>query len=85
METVVLYSHRAQDDQNLAALQRYLGDLVCFTDQLSFIQDNNHGQSTEPDSVDSDALVSGRVLLLDPSEGEDRPQLFDPAYWMQYR
>jgi hypothetical protein len=55
------------------------------TDQLSFIQDNNHGQSTEPDSVDSDALVRGRALLSDPSEGEDRPQLFDSAYCMEYR
>jgi hypothetical protein len=85
METVVLYSHRALDDQKLTALQRYLGNLVYSTDQLSFIQDNNHGQSTEPDSVDSDALVRGRALLSDPSEGEDRPQLFDSAYCMEYR
>jgi len=69
----------------LTALQRYLGILVCSTDQLNFIQDNNHEQSIEPDSVDSDALVRGRAVLSDPSEGEDRPQLFDSAYCMQYR
>jgi len=85
MKTVVLCSHRALDDQNLTALQRYLGDLVCSTDQLSFIQDNDHGQSTEPDSVDSNALARGRVLLSDPSEGENRPQLFNSAYCMQDR
>ncbi|KAF8499225.1 hypothetical protein F5888DRAFT_1688664 [Russula emetica] len=34
------------------------------------LEDDNHGQSTEPDSVDSDALVRGRALLSDPSEDE---------------
>jgi hypothetical protein len=52
---------------------------------VSFIQDNNHVQSTEPDSVDSDALVRGGALLSGPSEGEDSPQLFDYAYCMQFR
>jgi hypothetical protein len=61
------------------------GNLVCSADQLSFIQNNNHGQSTEPDLVDSDALVRGRALLSEPSEGEGRPQPFDSAYCPQYR
>ena len=52
---------------------------------VSFIQDNNHGQSTEPHLVNSDALVRGGALLSSPSEGEDSPQLIDYAYCMQFR
>lgn len=50
-----------------------------------FIQNNNHGQSTQPNLVDSGVSVRGCALLSDHSEGEDRPQLFDSAYCMLYR
>lgn len=63
------------------------GNLVCSADQLNFIQDNNHWQSTESDLVDSGDLVRGRVPLSDPSGGKNRPQPRDPAsaYCMKYR
>ena len=70
---------------NPSEVSWHLAALSVPRDQLSFIQGNNHRQSTELDLVDLDALMPGRALLTDPLEGEDRPQLFDSAYCMQYR